>query len=259
MSTDRLPPELPTPYEAMGMFVQDFQESRSDGQHSPEQLGELLNSIGRFALGQNISLQAVAPQLGMSYEQLSHELSKDDYLAPLLKPADQPEVGGISSKESEVPRGFSERRIITKGAKLKSNQFEGLVHSLRESKGEYELDAELLVTDSGKKVLVCDMHPEMTSQVRSDGPESEKQREALDALFLEDVKFMLETGAPKNTVTQKPKIAYTKLGGTKVRSFWMVAANGHHDAAGMPTIVRLADNRNSVQAEKDLHKRLLKI
>jgi len=159
--------------------------------------------------------------------------------------------------EQDAPEGFSSSLLIPNGANIPTEQFKGVIFSLASAEKQLTPDVQVLTTDIGRSVRLLDLRPFMTSRVRGEGPESVKERDRLDRSFYQDLKYFAEHGRARNALVSHTGIKYTKLGGTKSRAFWMPVSDSTSD--GIPAIARIADNRNSIAAEKDLHRRVFKI
>ncbi len=150
------------------------------------------------------------------------------------------------------PAGFSNEHVVPNGAVLPAEQFK-VIKSLHANGPEIIADSHRLTTDSGIKINYIDLRPHMSAAVQHGGPSEKRQIETLDRAFLKDLKFFAEMGHGKNTVTIAHGVNYTKVGGTKMRAYWMSATNKSADNA--PTLVRLADCGNEAQ-QGDLYRRV---
>ena len=151
------------------------------------------------------------------------------------------------------PEGFKSHTVYPNGAELPVEQFENSIYSLQTNQDVIRADAHELTLDSGQTVRYVDLRDFMTASVRKDGPENERDREALDRGFYRDLKFFVETGHAKNSVVGVKGVNYTKLKRSVMRSYWRPVTD--KQASGVPTVVRLADSRGKA-SEGALYRRV---
>lgn len=150
------------------------------------------------------------------------------------------------------PEGYSSEMLIPHGAELPTEQFKK-IRSLHPKGTSITLDVRRLVTDSGKEMRLSDLRPHMTAAVRDGGPQNEKRQEELNQAVYKDLKFMLETNHPKRSVTDMPRVGYTRLGNGLERAYWMIVED--HNAYGVKTVARLADSA-TIPGEEHLYQRV---
>lgn len=161
---------------------------------------------------------------------------------------------GVGTKSNVVPDGFESSSVLAAPARLRADQFD----ALRVPMGygyEFDVDIAEYVTDAGRSIRVCDLRPFMPSSLNKIGPNTTQDKDKLNSAFWRDIKVLAETGTPRATVSQVRGVAYTSVGSTKLRTYWMmVADNAHRD--GVRTVARLADSGNNAGQEERLYSRL---
>lgn len=172
-------------------------------------------------------------------------------LLPVAHPSDEP----ITETTPESVIGFSEQYLFGQKAVVDVDQFSDIKGLQAGNQEKLHVELTEITTDTGKKIRYCDLRPYMSKSIQKSGPESKKTQAKLDLLFKRDLKYLAETGTPRNTVTNVKGVSYTKYGGTKVRAYWM-PIHDENAPKGVITVARLADCGDSVSAEQALYNSL---
>lgn len=156
---------------------------------------------------------------------------------------------------AETKPGFKEINISPNFARIKTSQLENRVHAIGDSSEYLTPTVVEAITDAGNLVRVVDLRPSMTASVRkmSEGF-SDVERRRLDDAFWRDVAYFTDMGMPRNQVTASPKIGYTKVKGTMLRSYYTPVLD--ETSGGALTLARFADCRGK-NAEDRLYKSVL--
>jgi hypothetical protein len=157
---------------------------------------------------------------------------------------------------ASIPEGFKSWRFISKGALLPEKQFYKVVYSLANPDELIVADTFEGVTDTGKRVRLCDLRPHMTSNVRRGGPTRPDIIRLLDKDVQRDVLLQANAGRGGKTVAVAPKIHYSTRNGTKARAYWMLVDD--QNAKGALTVARIADCDDKVDSEKNFYRRVLR-
>jgi hypothetical protein len=214
---------------------------------SPQKSADSLPSLPKDLYGHLRDMHPESYEFKQDWEALNELATETGHAALALEHIFPP-------LDAVPPQGFSRETIEPDGAELPLHQFAGKINSLAVTGDSLKADVHHLVTDSGQHIRYCDLRPFMTSAVRKGGVADQTQSQALDRAVFRDLKFYAEKGHAKNHITDVPGVLYTKLGNTKIRSYWMTVKDTSD--TDIPTLARLADCGDSVAAEADLYRRV---
>lgn len=164
----------------------------------------------------------------------------------------------IAPKTPSEPKGFRSEKLVEKGAAIPRRQFEGVIFSIALEKESEDLQTEAheYITDTGLKVRICDLRGHMTANVEKAGPNPPDTLK-LDRAFMQDVKFLLEKGHPKNNVTGVNNMAYTKIKRGISRAYWAYGVEDKNADDNTLTIARIADSAGK-NGEARLYERVFR-
>jgi hypothetical protein len=172
----------------------------------------------------------------------------------------RPEEDSVNKEKVTPPKGFTNVKHRKNGAVIDLSDVRNKIHSLALSENEEFLTADSVeyISDSGKTVRVTDLRPYMTSQVQKGGPRSGADAKKLDDKFFEELKnFTDEGGMIRNPVEIAHGVGYAKVGGTKMRAYFM-PINDEKTPDGTLAVARIADCSDSISSQGALYRRVFK-
>lgn len=145
-----------------------------------------------------------------------------------------------------------------KPLEVPASQFGHTILPLYKREAVYMADVVELKTDSGKRVRLVDLRPELVGRLDDIAP-SPAEAAHLDSHFYGDLRRYVDTGWARNTVKGhggRVHAYYTRVVSTKLRAFWGPIRAVGQDELRVPMIARFADSGNGSHKEIDLYRRL---
>lgn len=208
------------------------------------------------------SIYELYPELleeGLALDERSHEFKELDETVKDLAIAQG--LGWVSLADMrrttevvDLPTGFIDRTLSLDGLKLDVDQFARKHVKLSpatQDRGQLDLPSELLKTDAGSKIRVCDLRGFASAKLQKMSPDTEAEQSRLDYAFYRDLKSFAETGWHDKTVKINTNILYSGAGSSKLRTYWMVVSPVESD--GIVTVARLASHGDGDDIQKRAH------
>lgn len=161
---------------------------------------------------------------------------------------------GEAAKAQELPPGFVHREELAAPMVVPGAQFERTILPLRGQ--DHEVKVVELTSDQGRKVRVCDLRAQTDVSLKGATPKTQADQARVDSAFLRDLKGFADTRTARDTVEGIQGVCYSKVRGTKLRSYWLVVRPAGDQGDGVPLIARVGDCGNGTNYQQALYRRL---